>query len=444
MSLFAHTLARGPLALIEGQPYVPDGRPSTQVNGDCLIMGDEPDALRFPLTRVDVPSLWTVYGRNKADNLEAAIEERAKSRLSGSGDKALASLLGAPPEYVSLTRFVLFDVFPHLLGSSADEQTAVLAGTAPPGKAAILPTLTSLFGKDPVDLTRTVDLPAGPAQTFEQTYLHTLRGRTRTSDMLALGFRAPTYRLEAAATGAPARLAAEAAVVVAGRTYIPTRQVDFNPATLDEAFARHFDHLVDIGFAARLRELVGKDSDTYGVLAAALKQRSTNRSFEAASAGLVFQTKSITVYVKVPPYALRDWLAQRGIDDERPRPGSHPLYYVFPESKVAVNVETNLRRSSAYLMGPSQSPFISSGHGHNLAICTGNLASAPYAEALAKLPEGLRVAKYLQDAAGIITSGYTSNCHPYIHLGQAFSPATIEEITRRGIPITNEPSEARR
>jgi len=137
------------------------------------------------------------------------------------------------------------------------------------------------------------------------------------------------------------------------------------------------------------------------------------------------------MYLKVPRYALRDWL---NTEEE--------YYAAFPPARVAITI-TPEGPSYPYILGTHKNPFHNYvGGGDNSdeirSICMGTEWTKTEKNRLQGLPVPERCAKYLTDAAKILTKGYTTTGYGGMtRTLKVFPRVSKEFLEKEGIPITN-------
>ncbi len=432
MSLLGYSPDRGPLAIVRSGLYLADGsQPRYSINGDRLELREGETLLAWPLLQVDADSLWKVYASARRENLEAAIinntetilDRHTKIRMSDS------SLHSWSPDYLNMLRTVLFEAGKYFVERSDAELGHILDSDARLERQMMCDYLESKLGSmhiefDETELHRYADeLESQHLESFGEFIQNHVESRF-SEDEGVFSSGNETRHLSAGSCNGRIHLH------IGDRTYeTHDKSVNTAYALLDEMFTSYTDrftrHYAAKQAAERIKHL-GEDGyrREVEILTSALRKGTRGVEFRFDNWGVKLNPDNVAVYLEIPPYALM-------IGRNRKR------YYLFPRSRVAVNVHRDLTCSSPFLMGISMSPFIVEGRGSNKIICMGTWEK----DIVDKLPAPERIAKYLLGAQATITKGYTQSSGPYRRLDTVVFVANRRPkwmLKMLKIPVTNE------
>lgn len=429
MSFIQYAAGQGQLAILENGIFLVDGgAPAQNLKGDRLEIRVGNSSLSWPLLPVDFNSLWTAYAREHRQALETKINQAAGDLIQKPLDLVRASKLSAAlnidADYVSLLKKILFDSGLHL--------TKLATTVKARRREEYLNYLEGALGAEPVefDPTKLRELVKNFVDIMRDRRIGQFDAVLRRKIKNAIGDRqgffiscGKLHELKTAPAGS------EEVICINGVSYINGNQFS-DLTSIDSAFEEYTAEFTEVQgirrAAGRAGEIdIGIDKREFGILIAALKKGIDNTTLDFNDWGITLNKKTITVYIKIPEYALRDW---RDVSKR---------CYLMPACKVAVSVSLDPRTSrqdltAPFALGGTSNPFVS---GSN--ICLG---TASY-NLNADLPLHLSIVKYLSEGHKIITTGYgRGSFTPYAPLSH-FPSSLIrseEDLRKAGIPITNE------
>ncbi len=452
---FTEYATKGQLAILENGIFLVDGcRPTPNLTGDRLEIKTGDIALGWPMRPVHLNSLWLAYARAN-DRLEDAINNAAKEVIAQPlklvQESQINFALNLDSNYIKAVRTILFEFGLYFVERKASEIMGALKNREDTKTDALLSHLESKLGtidivSSPEKLRSLVEnfiavLKDRPLEQFDTTVRKELKSQLARKDAEGVFWDGrKSVRLQRCNGAADAN--AEKTIYINGVAYTATTKIGQGVLEMDYVFSTYETQFVrkqSIGRAEKRLDQIGANMSQreLGILVMALKAGNNDVTLDLGKWGLVLKPDKITVYLNVPPYALRDWA--------RPLPAS---YHAFPKERVAITIIKDKSGeflqdhcTAPYLLGEGWSPFISDGHGKDRNICMGTF-NDHHATTLHGLSFPQWLAKYLSEAYKIVTSGYNKRSDHWGYVGNAglemFPKKTKEELETLGIPVTNE------
>ncbi|MBI4096080.1 MAG: hypothetical protein HY438_04420 [DPANN group archaeon] len=435
MSFIKYATGQGQLVILKDGIFLVDGGAPTQKReGDRLekIVGDV--VLSWPLRPVDFNSLWAAHARENRQLLESQINlaagEVIQKPLALVRESKLSSALDIDAKYVSLLKKILFDSGMYFTKIPDEGESPAIAKAH--RRERYLNYLEGRLGAEPVEFN------PEKLRNLVRNFIDIMRDRPLGQFGAVIGRKINQavgvregffvsggmgYELKSAPAGA------DEILHIGGKAYIIS-DLNFNLPDIDGAFKEYFSEFAEAEGIKRAADRAGEidigvDKREFGILISALKKGINRTTLDFDDWGITLNTDGMTVYLKVPEYALKDWL------------GSEQNCYLMPACKVAVKVYRDLQKTGEevtppFALGSTTNPFVS---GQN--ICLGTARS----NLNANLPLHLRIVKYISEGHKIITTGYsrTDNFTPSFKLSQLGKKfiRSEEDLREAGIPITN-------
>ncbi len=412
----------------------------------------------YSLIECDLDSLWEGYKNRNPNQLKDLIYKETEAKFLKffvrQEDATMASVLNMEANYLSILRTALFDVPIHFRETKKSAIDDILAEKQSSQKHEIYEHLENLFHikkEESADKDNKIAIPIieqprfGALESFSE-YWKTEVEKTLRQYAIPCMIFIPQYGLMKVTKS---RYDLNIKVDLNNETYYPHSFIGIW-SQLDNLIINYQTKLVDYQSSKivcekmkdlKKNELSNDDKRELKIISSALrKEKDFDINF--GDYGVLPEKDRLQVYLKVPKYALRDWISEREHANSR--------YYVFDESKVAVSVTPDGKWSWPYFLGTAQSPFISNGYGENSFICMGAYDYLGLQNSALPLPD--QIAKILSDTKKIVTSGYKSRTNPYRRLSMGFTKThsdgyiensyftatSLEELEKQKISVTNE------
>lgn len=441
------------LAVYDNKIYIADESCFKSKNKDKVYLNKNGVDVELSLLPVDIGSLWKVYVSDKEKELEKLVEKEIKKQKAIPAEEKLGSMCGNNVEYIKLLKSVLFELCPYLNERSDDEIANLFSKTKKSQKDFWLEFLESelkcgsslqknleLYSKNKKRSSKSkssvkkipdiisfeefffskmkqkIDSYGAKGLVFMENKLYSIAQSTyKTIDKIQLGSK--KYGIYRTDGGAGANFESN--------TFVKSIENIF-----EEYFLITAEHEAVKRRSELEKEFVQGDKDRERmILYNVLKHFEKNKTLDFGEFGLKSDDAQnrITVYLNVPEYALKTLSSD----------SYNKRCYLFPETKVAIDIRNEKGYSDPFLLGSAYSPFIAYGHGIDHKICMGYYSN----HAITKMEYPLNIIKYLQDAKKIILQGYRGGAYPHRHIneiGGKVKEISKEELKKRNIPITNE------